>query len=108
MPKLNLHPDDLLQVKTILKKWVPHSEVWAYGSRVNGSNHDASDLDLVIRNPDFLQKPTQHLAELKQAFKDSDLAIIVDLMDWAYLPEAYRVEIRKQYVVLQSVGDQSR
>jgi predicted nucleotidyltransferase len=24
-------------------------EVWAYGSRVNGSAHEGSDLDLVIR-----------------------------------------------------------
>lgn len=24
-------------------------EVWAYGSRVNGTAHDASDLDLVVR-----------------------------------------------------------
>ncbi len=103
MPKLDLHPDYLLQVKTILKQWAPHSEVWAYGSRVNGNCHDASDLDLVIRNPTALQKPTEHVAQLKQAFKDSELPIIVDLMDWAYLPESYRDEIKKKYVMVQNV-----
>lgn len=101
MPKLDLDPNDLLQVKTILQQWVPHAQVLAYGSRVNGNCHDASDLDLVIRHPRLLQQPTENLAQLKQAFKESDLPIIVDLMDWAYLPESYRVEIMKRYVVIQ-------
>ena len=28
-------------------------EVWAYGSRVNGTAHDTSDLDLVLRTIDL-------------------------------------------------------
>ncbi len=100
-PKLDLEPDDLLQVKTIIQQWVPHAEFWAYGSRVNGNCHDASDLDLVVRRPSSLTLPTENIAQLKQAFKDSNLPIIVDLMDWAYLPDSYRVEIMKRYVVIQ-------
>ncbi len=102
MPTLDLQPNDLMRVKTILKQWAPHSEIWAYGSRVNGNGHDASDLDLVVRNPNFLQKPTEHLMQLKQAFRDSDLPIIVDLMDWAYLPDSFRAEIKKRYVIVQT------
>lgn len=102
MPKLDLKPEDLLQVKIILKQWVPNMEIWAYGSRVNGHCHDASDLDLVVHNPGCPHQPIEHLAQLKQAFKDSDLPMIVDLMDWAYLPDSYRLEIKKQYVIVQS------
>ena len=28
-------------------------EIWAYGSRVNGTVHSGSDLDLVARTPDL-------------------------------------------------------
>ena len=33
----------------LLRRHVPEAEVWAYGSRVNGRSHDASDLDIVPR-----------------------------------------------------------
>ena len=31
----------------------PTAEVWAYGSRVTGEAHEASDLDLVVRRPNL-------------------------------------------------------
>ncbi len=100
MLQLNLNADYLTQVKTILKQHVPELEVWAYGSRINSNSHEASDLDLVIRNPANLQIPTNHLARLKQAFIDSNLPILVDIMDWACLPDTYRKEIEKQHLVI--------
>ena len=100
MPSLNLSPDYLTQVKAILKQYIPEQEVWAYGSRVNGNCHEASDLDLVIRNPDDLQKKTDKLSQIKQAFTDSNLPFLVDLMDWASLPERYREEINNQHLVI--------
>ena len=67
MPKLDLMPDDLRLIKLILKQWAPDAEIWGYGSRVNGNCHEASDLDLVIRNSKSLEKPSAHLMQLKQA-----------------------------------------
>ncbi|MYD63583.1 MAG: nucleotidyltransferase domain-containing protein, partial [Gemmatimonadetes bacterium] len=32
------------QIEALLREHVPGVEVWAYGSRVNGESHDASDL----------------------------------------------------------------
>ena len=100
MPKLNLSPNDLAQVKAILKQYAPQLEAWAYGSRVKGNGHDASDLDLVIRNPDDLKKPIENLSALKQAFIDSDLPFLVDLMDWACLPVCFCEEIEKQHILV--------
>lgn len=100
MPELNLNPDHLIQVKTILKQHAPEQEVWAYGSRINGNCHEASDLDLVIRNPTNLEQPLMNLVQLKQAFIDSNLPILVDLMDWACLPETYRKEIENRHLDL--------
>lgn len=94
----------LEQVKTLLCAHVPHAEVWAYGSRVTGSSHAASDLDLVLRNPQNLLEETSALYDLKEAFTESNLPIRVDIMDWARIPESFRREIERAHVMVQE-GD---
>ena len=100
MLQLNLSPDYLTQVKDILNQNAPGFEVWAYGSRVNGKGHDASDLDLVLRNPLHLQQPIDTLSQIKQSFIDSNLPFLVDVMDWACLPESYQEEIKKLHIIV--------
>lgn len=102
MNKLALREDDLHLIRALLKKWVPQYLVMAYGSRVKGLSHEGSDLDLVIKNPINPEKPTLEIADLKQSFSESNLPILVDVMDWAYLPAAYRDEIDHVNVILQS------
>ncbi len=98
---LDLPQKYLKQVKALLRAHVPHAEVWAYGSRVTGSSHAASDLDLVLRNPKNLMEETSALYELKEAFSESNLPIRVDIMDWARIPESFRREIERAHVVVQ-------
>ncbi|MDX8400411.1 MAG: nucleotidyltransferase domain-containing protein [Gallionellaceae bacterium] len=98
---LDLPQKYLEQVKAILHSHVPHAEVWAYGSRVTGSNHEASDLDLVLRNPQNLQQEISALYALKEAFSESNLPIRVDIMDWARIPLSFHREIEKAHVVVQ-------
>ena len=74
--------------------------VWAYGSRVSGRAHASSDLDLVLRNPVDLSVPQKKLVELRAAISESDLPILVDVMDWARIPQAFREEIEREHVVL--------
>ena len=76
--------------------------MWAYGSRVNGTAYEGSDLDLFVRNPAGLDIPSLDLAALRQAFAESNLPILVDVLDWARIPESFRLEIsRKGSVVVQ-------
>ena len=98
---LDLPQKYLEQVKALLRAHAPHAEVWAYGSRVNGSSHAASDLDLVQRNPQNLQEETSALSELKEVFSESNLPIRVDIMDWARIPESFHREIERAHVVVQ-------
>ena len=100
MPKLNLSLIYLAQVKEILNQNAHGFEVWAYGSRVDGRSHDASDLDLVLRNPADLHQPIENLSQLKQSFIDSNLPFLVDVMDWACLPVSYREEIKKRHIIV--------
>ena len=88
------------QVEALLRAHVPGVAVWAYGSRVNGESHDASDLDLVLRGPDLKRIPGGQLADLNEALEDSNVPIIVQIHDWARLPESFHREIERAYVVL--------
>lgn len=98
---LDLPEKYLEQIQALLRVHVPHAEVWAYGSRVTGSGHEASDLDLVLRNPKNLQAETAALSDLKEAFTESNLPIRVDVMDWARIPASFHREIERAHVVVQ-------
>ena len=87
-------------LEVLLQKHTPGVEVWAYGSRVNGSAHDASDLDLVLRSP-ALEPLGPEFFELSEALEESNIPILVQVHDWARLPEGFRQEIQKAYVVIQ-------
>ena len=95
------------EVRTLLRRHVPGHEVLAYGSRVKGEAHPASDLDLVVRDPLYPHRPCPALPALRLALRDSDLPISVDVRDWARLPEAFRQEIERAYVVIQPRGTRS-
>ena len=106
-PILDLPARYLDEVRTLLRRHVPGHEVWAYGSRVKGDAHAASDLDLVVRDPLDPQRPCPALLTLRRALRDSDLPISVDVQDWARLPEAFRQEIERACVVIQPQGPRS-
>ncbi|MFY7952636.1 MAG: nucleotidyltransferase family protein [Armatimonadaceae bacterium] len=87
-------------VRDVLERCVPDSQVWAYGSRVTGGCHDASDLDLVLRNPSDPARAEPALGRLRESFSESNIPIRVDVHDWARLPAEFRAEIERAYVVL--------
>lgn len=99
---LDLPARYLQSVREILLTHCPQTEVWAFGSRVSGGCHEASDLDLVLRNPRDLEERTGAAVALKNRFVESNLPIRVDVLDWALIPESFRNEITRAYVVLQS------
>jgi predicted nucleotidyltransferase len=98
--KLHLLPRHLHMVQEILRQHLPNAHVWAYGSRVHGNHHDASDLDLVVRQPDNLSQAQTQLARVSEVFADSNLPLIIELVDWACIPSAFHREIEAGYVVV--------
>jgi len=103
MPKLNLQPEHLRLLLDILSSNAPTAEVWAYGSRVNGAAHDGSDLDLIVRDPGSLNQPQKQLHLLREALGESNLPMLVDVLDWARIPEDFRREIKRQHVIIRNV-----
>ena len=88
------------RLDALLAEHVPDAEVWAYGSRVNGESHDASDLDLVLRGPNLAPLGPE-LSDLVEALEQSNIPIIVEARDWARLPERFHREIERDYVVVR-------
>jgi predicted nucleotidyltransferase len=87
-------------LEALLREHVPEAEVWAYGSRVNGAGHEASDLDLAVRGPG-LQPLGPSFSALLEALQACNLPILVQAHDWATLPEGFRREIERDYVVVR-------
>ncbi|HLF63834.1 MAG TPA: nucleotidyltransferase domain-containing protein [Saprospiraceae bacterium] len=77
-------------------------EVLAYGSRVTGSAHEGSDLDLVIRSTDLKPLPMEVYGELCENIRDSNIPILIELRDWALLPKSFHKNIEQHHEVLFS------
>lgn len=102
LSRLILQPQHLSMLRELLAEHVPNYEALAYGSRVSGGAHDCSDLDLAIRNPLQHKQPNPHITKLQQAIQDSNLPILVDIHDWALLPQDFQRNIEADYVLLNS------
>lgn len=77
-------------------------EVWAFGSRVDGSAHSGSDLDLVIRGSDLEPIEIDEFVRLFDLIKDSNIPILVEFRDWARLPKSFWQNIINNHEVLFS------
>jgi len=89
-------------VAAILARRVAGFEVRAFGSRVEGDAHPASDLDLVVMTREPL--PAVVLGRLRGDFAESELPMRVDVSDWSRLPDYIRVAIENRSEVIQA-GD---
>ena len=88
------------RVEEILREKVPYAEVWVYGSRVDGTSHEGSDLDLVLRAPGLQPIPSDELRALQEAFRDSNIPVIVETRDWSRLPASFLQEIERNHIPL--------
>ena len=99
--RLDLPERDRKEVARILNTTAPGIEVWVYGSRINGTSYKMSDLDLVLRGRDLEPIDVTILAAVRNAFNESNIPILVDVLDWAQIPESFRQEILTDYMVFQ-------
>lgn len=89
-----LREKDKQSMAEILKNTVRQpAKVWAYGSRVNGLAHDMSDLDLVIITQDQSPLALGELTSVKEKLTESNIPILVQVLDWARIPENFRQNI---------------
>ena len=78
------------------------TEIWAYGSRVKGTNHDASDLDLVVHFPQTQDQAAglSQLTDFIDAPRDSTITVIVQVLAWHAIPRHFQSSIQCCYQML--------
>ena len=103
---LELLPHDLAIVCHILAKHVPDHDVWAFGSRTQGTARRYSDLDLAIITETALS--FQVSGSLREDFSESDLSFRVDILDWATTAQPFRRIVERDKVVVQQGGRKSQ
>jgi len=98
---IDISPSQRKELLGLITRYLPNVEVWAFGSRVKWTARSNSDLDLVA-----FAKPEDEgrVSRLKEAFEDSSLPFRVDLLVWDNIPDSFRKNIKKHYVVL--VGEE--
>ena len=95
---IDLASQRLSTVRRILRERVPDCEVRAFGSRVTGGARRYSDLDLAIIGDAPLGMTP--LGLLQEAFKESDLPIRVDVIDWHETSDSFKEIVERDCEVL--------
>ena len=85
-----IDPDEKKIVLDIIAEFAPDCEVYAFGSRVNGTYRDTSDLDLAFARPNGDKLSISQWGDLKEAFGESDLVFRVDVVDYNGVEPRFR------------------
>ena len=100
---IDITADQRKTLLALLKRHLPNTTAWVYGSRAKWTSRPQSDLDLVVfTNPDHERR----VSELREAFEESNLPFRVDLFVWDAVPEQFRKEIEAEHVVLVAREEQ--
>ena len=104
-PAIDITAEQRRTVLTLLNRYLPDTTAWAYGSRVKWTSRPESDLDLVV-----FARPEQgaRVAELREAFEESDLPFRVDLFVWDEVQENSKRRIKAERAELTSARDRTR
>ena len=101
---IDITADQRKTILALLKRHLPNTTAWAYGSRVKWTARPQSDLDLVVfTTPD----QERRVSDLTEAFEESNLPFRVDLFVWDAVPEQFRKEIEAEHVVLVEKEEQA-
>ena len=78
---MDLTKEELDIVVSAVQKHLPQDiEIFLFGSRINGTSHKASDLDVLLKNegPIDLAK----MALIKESIENSNISFNVDILDY--------------------------
>ncbi len=95
---IELDQQSLTLIKQLIHHYLPNTKASVFGSRVNGTAKPYSDLDVVLISNKKI--PIEKINELKFALSDSELTIMVDIVDWHDIPESFRKQIGESAEVL--------
>jgi predicted nucleotidyltransferase len=92
--------DEELLLKLFKEHLHTKAQVLAFGSRVDGTAHETSDLDIVIKTNNEQKLDINELMQLKEELQNSNIPILVQVLDWYRIPQSFHKNILKNYEVL--------
>lgn len=95
---LDINPEHLQIVRSILLRHIPDHHVMVFGSRAKGNARRYSDLDLAVMSDSRLPFTVQ--CALEEDFEESDLPFRVDVIDFASCSESFQRIITRDAVEL--------
>ena len=96
-PVLDISPRDKEILFSLFAQYLPHTTVWAYGSRIKGSAKPWSDLDLVIFTA---VEQKYQLSLLREALEESNLSFRAQVLEWENLPDNFKAIITASHAVI--------
>lgn len=96
---IDLAESHLFLIKKILEQQVPEYSVWLFGSRVNQTAKEYSDIDLVLQGDAPVN--TGRLSQLREVFAASNLPYAVDIVDWHRIDVSFQKIIQQGFVEIQ-------
>jgi len=82
-------------VRDILKEKLTSQKVYVFGSRATNKAQEFSDLDLCLEGEKL---SFSKIAELKDAFSESDLPYFVDIVQKSRLSNAFYLLVKRDFV----------
>jgi predicted nucleotidyltransferase len=92
---IDLDPVYLEVIKKILYKYAKGCEARVFGSRINGTAKDYSDIDIALVSDNKIER--KMLIDIKEAFQNSNLPFRVDILDWNRISDEFRINIEENY-----------
>lgn len=97
---IDLAPQHLTTVRAILQMTVPSIHAFVFGSRVHETNtvgkaKKYSDVDIALEPAHPLG--WRVLAEVREAFEESDLPMRVDVIDWSVCTDDFKHHVVNKY-----------
>lgn len=97
---IDLAPQHLATVRAILQTTVPSIHAFAFGSRVHETNtvgkaKKHSDVDIALEPAHPLG--WRVLADVREAFEESDLPMRVDVIDWSVCTDDFKHHVVNKY-----------
>lgn len=102
---IDLRPKDREAINRFAKEIFPTgTEIWVYGSRVKGTAHSASDLDLVVKPVTGTELDSGLLSDFIDVLQNSTIPILVQVLAWDDVPERFRKAIEQEHKVMLVVS----
>ena len=98
--QFGLSEHDLELVRGILDAQLRGRPVYVFGSRATGNARPLSDIDLAVGGCEPLNLLERAL--LKEAFEESDLPMLVEVLDLNAIAPEFRRRISRDFVAIQA------